>query len=64
MKSGITTNEEREMDELSSEETIAALLARIAELELEMLKLQKAAEKGEKLLKVMWGDDFNDDFLF
>ena len=47
----------------SKKETVEKLKARIVELELELLLQKKAAEKGEKLLKVMWGDDFNDDSL-
>ena len=49
--------------ETSKKETVEKLKARIAELELELLKQKKAAEKGDKILKVIWGDDFNDDSL-
>ena len=48
----------------SHQDTVEKLKARIVELELELQKQKKAAEKGDKLLKVMWGDDFNDDSLF
>ena len=43
--------------------TVSQLQARIAELEMELKKQKAAAEKGETLLKVMWGDNFNDDSL-
>ena len=47
----------------SRQDTVEKLKARILELEQELQKQKKAAEKGDKLLKVMWGDDFNDDSL-
>ncbi|GEO08365.1 hypothetical protein [Segetibacter aerophilus] len=42
------------------QDIVEKLRERILELELELQKQKTAAEKGEKLLKVMWGDDFND----
>lgn len=47
----------------SKQDTVDKLKARIAELELELQRLKTATEKGDKLLRVMWGDDFNDDSL-
>lgn len=49
--------------ETLKEDTIEKLKARILELEYELQRQKRAAEKGDKLLKVMWGDDFNDDSL-
>ena len=48
---------------MSKNDTIEKLRARIAELELELKRQKTVAEKGDKLIKVMWGDDFNDDSL-
>ena len=47
----------------SKQDTVEKLKARIAELELELQRQKTPAEKGDKLLRVMWGDDFNDDSL-
>jgi hypothetical protein len=47
----------------SKQDIVEKLRERILELELELQKQKTAAEKGDKLLKVMWGDDFNDDSL-
>ncbi|MDQ6814662.1 MAG: hypothetical protein M3040_13055 [Bacteroidota bacterium] len=49
--------------ESDKQDTIEKLKARIQELEIELQMQKKSAEKGDKLLKVMWGDDFNDDSL-
>jgi hypothetical protein len=49
--------------ESAKQDTIDKLKEKIVELELELRKQKTAAEKGDKLLKVMWGDDFNDDSL-
>lgn len=48
---------------ITKQETIEKLKLRIAELELELLKQKTVSEKGDKLVKVMWGDDFNDNSL-
>ena len=49
--------------EATKQDSVESLKARIAELELALQKQIRASEKGDKLLKVMWGDDFNDDSL-
>ena len=49
--------------ETEKHDMVKKLMERIAELELELQKQKRVAEKGETLLKVMWGDDFNDDSL-
>jgi hypothetical protein len=49
--------------ETRKKDTVEKLQERILELELELQKLKTAAEQGDKFLKVMWGDDFNDDSL-
>jgi DNA-binding protein YbaB len=54
---------EDNVGEVTKPDTVKMLQDRIAELELELKKQRYAAEKGENLLKVMWGDDFNHDSL-
>ncbi|MGI8637008.1 MAG: hypothetical protein ACR2KZ_16560 [Segetibacter sp.] len=49
--------------EITKQDSVEKLKARIAELELELQRQKKAAEKGDRLLNVMWGDDFNDESL-
>lgn len=49
--------------EATRQDAVEMLRAKILELELELKKQKTAAEKGEKLLKVMWGDNFNTDSL-
>jgi len=49
--------------ETGKEETVQKLREKILELELELQKLKTAAEQGDTLLKVMRGDNFNDDSL-
>lgn len=56
-------NESRILIDNSKSDMVEKLQARIRELELELQNQKKAAEKGDKLLKVMWGDNFNDDSL-
>jgi hypothetical protein len=49
--------------EITKHDSVEKLKARIAELEMELQKQKRAAEKGGRLLNVMWGDDFNDESL-
>lgn len=44
-------------------EAITDLEARIAELEMELIKQKAAAEKGAKLMQIIWGDKFQSDSL-
>ncbi len=39
------------------------LRERISELEMELQKQKTATEEGEKLLNILWGDNFNTDSL-
>ncbi|MCW3114747.1 MAG: hypothetical protein JWR18_3143 [Segetibacter sp.] len=56
-------NESRKMAEAAKQDMVEKLQERIRELELELQNQKRSSEKGDKLLKVMWGDDFNDDSL-
>ncbi len=47
----------------AKEKSFEELQAKITELEKELLKEKEAAEKGAKILKLMWGDEFETDFL-
>lgn len=49
--------------EIAKHDSVEKLKERIAELELELQRQQKAAEKGNKLFRVLWGHDFNDECL-
>jgi hypothetical protein len=49
--------------ETSKQDTVEKLQARIAELELELQRQKASSENGDKLLKVMWGDNFNTEAL-
>lgn len=49
--------------EITKQDTVEKLKERIAELEQELRKQKEAAERGLRLLNVMWGDDFNDESL-
>jgi hypothetical protein len=49
--------------EARRKDTVEKLQARILELEYELRKLQTAAGNGEELLKLMWGDNFNNESL-
>ena len=49
--------------EITKQDSVEKLKERIAELELELHRQKRAAEKGGRLLNVMWGDDFNDESL-
>jgi len=44
-------------------DTVEELQAKILQLETELKKQKDAAEKGSKLLKLMWGDRFETDSL-
>lgn len=52
-----------EMSEATKQDSVESLKARIAELELALKNHMKTAEKADKLLKAMWGDDFNGESL-
>jgi hypothetical protein len=47
-----------------SQDTLQKLQARITELENELQQQRAAAERGDKLVRVMWGDNFSSDSLF
>lgn len=55
--------ESRKIVEVGGQDMVEKLKERIRELELELQNQKRSAEKGEKLLKAMWGDDFYDDSL-
>jgi len=72
MRSSITVNQmmpevflhessDRQDESISNADT--DLASRIAELEDELRKKKAAAEKGAKLMQIIWGDQFQSDSL-
>jgi uncharacterized small protein (DUF1192 family) len=71
MRNSITTDEtsfafhmqENSTKQNNVSESVSDLEARIAELEMELKKQKAAAEKGVKLMQIIWGDKFQSDSL-
>ncbi|MDB5246167.1 MAG: hypothetical protein JWQ40_561 [Segetibacter sp.] len=57
------SNNTNESLDSTQPQTVEELQAKILELEKELKKQKQAAEKGAKLLKLIWGDQFATDSL-
>lgn len=60
--SAFATDDSLNKQEITSN-SITDLEARIAELEMELRKQKAQAEKGAKLMQILWGDKFQSDSL-